>query len=359
MTAVGACSRDIPGIHVVSPTADLPPLDAPSVHFAAEAMLARLEELRRHVPSLADPADDEPVHQTRVASRRLRAAFALFDGVLPSETLHRWDRRVRRLAKALGKARDFDVQTSFLDQFMAELDLKASRPGLDRLRLRLAQRRRRAQRDLRRTLRRFERRRTTEEIDQELRETAVRAKLAEGSGAPEWLRVVAASRIMSFVEQVLIHEPFVEQADRVEELHQMRIAAKHLRYALEIVAPLFEGRLAAPVEVSRSLQRQLGEIHDCDVWIDFLPRFIRGERRRTRKFFGHTRGFRRISQGLEELLASRRAHRAELHDAFVDYWHRSCGGQFWLDLRTVLADGPSGGAGVPSPSGRDRAPTAG
>jgi hypothetical protein len=163
---------------------------------------------------------------------------------------------------------------------------------------------------------------------------------------------------MSFVEQVLIHEPFVEQADRVEELHQMRIAAKHLRYALEIVAPLFEGRLAAPVEVSRSLQRQLGEIHDCDVWIDFLPRFIRGERRRTRKFFGHTRGFRRISQGLEELLASRRAHRAELHDAFVDYWHRSCGGQFWLDLRTVLADGPSGGAGVPSPSGRDRAPTA-
>jgi hypothetical protein len=33
LTAVGACSRDIPGIHVVSPTADLPPLDAPSVQL--------------------------------------------------------------------------------------------------------------------------------------------------------------------------------------------------------------------------------------------------------------------------------------------------------------------------------------
>ena len=47
----------------------------------------------------------------------------------------------------------------------------------------------------------------------------------------------------------------------------MRIAAKRLRYALEIVDPCFgsvatEARLAA-----KELQGVLGEIHDCDVML--------------------------------------------------------------------------------------------
>lgn len=335
-----------------------PPLDAPSVHFAAEAMLARLSELQAQLPSLRDTLDHEPVHRTRVAARRLRAAFALFEGTLPTETLRRWDRRVRRLARALGDARDLDVQTDFLDAWMGGLDLGSARPGLDRLRLRLVQRRRRAQRRLEEKLRRFRRRRVAEEIEELLRETSVRARLAAGHDEPRWLVAVGAERIMSFVEQVLIHEPFVEQPDRVEELHQMRIAAKHLRYALEIVQPLHEGRLNEPLEVARSLQKQLGEIHDCDVWLEFLPRFLRSERRRTRRFFGHTRGFRRIAQGLEELNVERRRQRAALHDAFVDFWHRQCGSQFWLDLRAILVE-PAGqwhprpvqqGAEEPDPS---------
>lgn len=327
----------------------IPSLDAASVHFAAEAMLARLAELRDQLPGLRDPLDHEPVHRTRVAARRLRAAFALLEGTLPTETLHRWDRRVRRLARALGDARDLDVQMDFLDVWMGGLDLGSARPGLDRLRLRLVQRRRRAQRRLDEKLRRFQRRGVGEQIEELLRETAVRARLAAGHDAPSWLMAVAASRIMTFVEQVLIHEPFVEQPERVEELHQMRIAAKHLRYALEIVLPLFGDRLAAPLEVAKSLQRQLGEIHDCDVWLGFLPRFLRSERRRTKRFFGHTRGFSRIAQGLEELLVERRAQRAALHVAFVDFWHHACGSQFWLDLRAVLVEPESSTDGAGSP----------
>jgi len=315
-----------------------PPLDAASVHFAAEAMLVRLGELRAQLPGLREPLDHEPVHRTRVSARRLRASFALFDGTLPTETLHRWDRRVRRLARALGDARDLDVQMDFLDVWMGGLDLGSARPGLDRLRLRLVQRRRRAQRRLDAKLRRFERSGVAEQIEELLRESAVRAGLAAGHGAPVWLPAIAAARIMAFVEQVLIHEPFVEQPERVEELHQMRIAAKRLRYALEIVLPLYEGRLTEPLEVAKSLQRQLGEIHDADVWLEFLPRFLRSERRRTKRFFGHTRGFRRIAQGLEDLLAERREHRAELHVAFVNFWHHACGRQFWLDLRAMLME---------------------
>jgi len=147
-----------------------------------------------------------------------------------------------------------------------------------------------------------------------------------------------------------MHEPFVEQPERVEELHQMRIAAKHLRYALEALSSLHEGRLAPPIAVARALQKRLGEIHDCDVWIAFLPEFIRSERKRTRRFFGHLRGFKRISAGLEALLAERIDARQAMHAGFVEFWHRECGDSLWRDLRELLVrdartmarPGPSG-----------------
>jgi CHAD domain-containing protein len=68
----------------------------------------------------------------------------------------------------------------------------------------------------------------------------------------EELRALAAEAV----------EPGAETAQ-----HDMRIAAKRLRYALEIVEPCFgppatEGRLAA-----KELQSVLGEIHDCDVML--------------------------------------------------------------------------------------------
>ena len=49
----------------------------------------------------------------------------------------------------------------------------------------------------------------------------------------------------------------------------MRIAAKRLRYVLEIVGPCFGPEADAARDAARRLQSVLGEIHDCDV---MLPR---------------------------------------------------------------------------------------
>ena len=60
------------------------------------------------------------------------------------------------------------------------------------------------------------------------------------------------------------------EADAVEELHDTRIAAKRLRYVLELTGAAFSGRAAGDgARVARGLQDLLGEIHDCDV---MLPR---------------------------------------------------------------------------------------
>lgn len=51
----------------------------------------------------------EALHQARVGLRRLRSAHAVFAPLLHDETSVRLDRAVRRLARALGAARDCDV----------------------------------------------------------------------------------------------------------------------------------------------------------------------------------------------------------------------------------------------------------
>ncbi len=46
--------------------------------------------------------------------------------------------------------------------------------------------------------------------------------------------------------------------------HDLRIAAKRLRYLLEIVGPCFGPEAKAARDAAKQLQSVLGEIHDCD-----------------------------------------------------------------------------------------------
>lgn len=59
-------------------------------------------------------------------------------------------------------------------------------------------------------------------------------------------------------------EPGAETAQ-----HDMRIAAKRVRYVLEIAAPCLGGDAESQRDAARRLQGVLGEMHDCDV---MLPR---------------------------------------------------------------------------------------
>lgn len=52
-------------------------------------------------------------------------------------------------------------------------------------------------------------------------------------------------------------------------LHDMRIAAKRLRYVLEMTTPAFGEPAAKGAKTAKALQDVLGEIHDCD---EMVPR---------------------------------------------------------------------------------------
>ena len=56
--------------------------------------------------------------------------------------------------------------------------------------------------------------------------------------------------------------------EKIEESHDMRIAAKRLRYLLELSEPLFGKPAKKGAKVAKDIQGMLGEIHDCD---ELLP----------------------------------------------------------------------------------------
>jgi CHAD domain-containing protein len=94
--------------------------------------------------------------------------------------------------------------------------------------------------------------------------------------------------------------------------HDMRIAAKRLRYALEITGACFEPDAHPARRAARELQSVLGEIHDCDV---MLPK----------------------AEGIDSLEALLRTRRELLFARFRDLWHSEAGEPAFAALEHSLS----------------------
>src|SRR5208283_422833 len=76
------------------------------------------------------------------------------------------------------------------------------------------------------------------------------------------------------LDDFLSMEKYVYLENKKLKHHEMRIYAKKLRYTIEIFAPLYKNKLAKEIETITAFQDVLGEMHDCDVWEDYIPKFI-------------------------------------------------------------------------------------
>ena len=216
-------------------------------------------------------SDPEELHSMRVATRRMRAAWRVFgDGFRPGRT-RRHRRELREIAGRLGAVRDLDV---LIEAGEAYLGLQAHHEQLALQPLFTAWR---AQREDARVL-------LIRELDSdgygrwvdEFREFV----RTDGLGAvavlptsPHRIRDTAASRIWTAYEQVRAYEPVLRWSD-VATLHELRIAAKWLRYSLEFVRECLGPEAAVLIERVTALQDHLGLLHDADVAASMTRAFL-------------------------------------------------------------------------------------
>jgi CHAD domain-containing protein len=103
--------RDVPGFDC----------DEPFALAAARVVEVRAEEVFAHSTDGVLGIDDiEPLHDMRVATRRLRAALEVFRPCFPRKRYRRALKPLKALADALGERRDRDVSIEFLEGFLPD-----------------------------------------------------------------------------------------------------------------------------------------------------------------------------------------------------------------------------------------------
>jgi len=97
----------------------------------------------------------------------------------------------------------------------------------------------------------------------------VKARPVDGLDPAAPLRLNAARIVRMRLDELRSFAPTALEPSASTAQHDMRIAAKRLRYVLEITSPCFGPEAKAARDAAKRLQGVLGDIHDCDV---MLPR---------------------------------------------------------------------------------------
>jgi len=146
------------------------------------------------------------------------------------------------------------------------------------------------------------------------------------------MRKAVRARLKAFQ----IYAPYVQHPEYSEELHAMRIAAKHLRYILQACTPFYLDAVQEPARTARTFQTLLGDIHDCDVWAHDLPQFLEEECQRTLVYFGHLEPFAPLVPGIVALQHNRQRYRMQRYQEFVTFWHQVQERGIWERLCQTL-----------------------
>ena len=90
------------------------PSDISFKDAARRVLLANFRRMMENAPGTRAGDDIEALHDMRVASRRLRAALAIFGKVFPRDEFRTIKKQVGDITDALGAVSDLDVQMDYL-----------------------------------------------------------------------------------------------------------------------------------------------------------------------------------------------------------------------------------------------------
>ena len=234
---------------------------------ALAVMRRQFATLRAKEPGTRLGEDVEELHDMRVASRRLRAAVALFADVLPTEA-PKLRPELAWVGQTIGTVRDLDVQLAQLDVWVDALP-EPDREPLARLRALLVDERVKARVEMLQALDSPRYERFVRRFGAMLRSRAGTRTVAARTAAPD----LVESRQRALWKAARRIGPGAEPPD----YHRLRIAGKRFRYALEFLADVYPGATSRVVRRSVALQDLLGVYQDADVAIGRL-RLLAGER---------------------------------------------------------------------------------
>ncbi|GAA2971588.1 CHAD domain-containing protein [Actinokineospora diospyrosa] len=222
-------------------------------------LTAQVEELSARTEGAREGTDPEHVHQMRVAVRRARAALK---AGLPLPEL---DAELKWLGASLGAVRDLDVQLESLRAQAVGFD-EVELAAVEQLLHGLVVRRKDARKKMLGVLRSKRYRRLLEAVRAAATSEVVVAAPEDGDAEPPAL--------VSVIRKP--HRKLMRAADALgenppdDDLHELRIHGKRLRYAAEMAEPAARKRIRALVAATKEFQDILGDHQDAVIAEDTI-----------------------------------------------------------------------------------------
>jgi CHAD domain-containing protein len=287
---------------------DLKP-DTPLAQGARHVLFVRLQVVRDYLPRAALEADKdiEYVHQLRVSTRRADAALRIFAECLPKKNYRKARRRLKKIRRAAGTARDWDVFLADLLHREQRADAK-HRGGLDFLIGYALGQRAAAHAELEAVYHK-----EGQSFEPLLIRTIEAIRPPGGQSSPAIL--VDLARPMLFDRLKELEQAAFGDLSDYAQLHQVRIAGKRLRYAMEVFAdcfdPTFRDTLYPRIE---QLQEILGHANDSHVAV------VRLIDLRQRLQATCPSAWPRLRPGFEQLLRSHQRRLPQERRRFLNWW---------------------------------------
>jgi CHAD domain-containing protein len=320
--------------------------------YGLQRLPSLLDAFSKEIDGVKTSDDSEYIHRMRVASRRLRAALPLFKTCFPPKQYRYWMQEITKITRALGEARDTDVQITFLLKYEKKRTGKlksrsnkttetvpATAPATQYLGSKLQKKRTALQSKVLLALLELEKSRVIEDMRNMFsnslsgRHRALKKSLVYG------ISPVAALRIEKRLHAMLSYEQWIPNPDAVAEHHATRIAAKKLRYTMEVYGQVYRRGLKKILTRVKKVQEILGDLHDCDVWIDQVTLLLLQERAILRSESTTKRPDAATISSLILFLQERKKERTLLHRRFMRYWEKLGRLRTWDELCMSLETG--------------------
>ena len=233
-------------------------------HFAA---------MLRHEQGTKEGVEIEELHDMRVATRRMRAAFEVFEDAFEPKAIKPHLKGLRATGRALGQVRDLDV---FMEKAQHYLDTlpEGQRHGLDPL---LAAWNEQRTADRAKMLEHLDGREYAafkHKFLEFLTTPGKGARVAsQDSPAPDRVRQVVPILVYTRLAAVRAYEPLLSAAT-LEQLHALRIEFKKLRYTLEYFREVLGAEARMVIEEIKTVQDHLGDLNDANVACQILRNFL-------------------------------------------------------------------------------------
>jgi len=278
--------------------------------------------------------DIEALHDMRVASRRLRAAFEVFQDAFEPGALKPYLKGLRATGRALGKVRDLDVFMEKAQQYLDTIH-EDRHVGLDMLLAGWKEQRQAARSEMLEWM-----------ASQDYTDFKRKFNLflnTPGAGArstpvsmpvPTKVLELAPVLIYTRIASVRAYAPYLDNAP-VELLHALRIEFKKLRYTVEYFQEVLGKQVKDVIDLLKQMQDHLGDLNDAQVAALILTEFIENWEARQAQLPVEE------LQTIEEVhhyLAYRQDERQRLMETFQEEWQK----RFWQPaFREFLAQAVS------------------